>query len=348
MAGSKGQISGSDKSAAVSRLVRVLGIRAKLLSTLAAANARPNHALPIEWRQRYEQARRGMANGEPVFRPSRQWAIISTLYRMMFRAWGFKDFKRTFGRFLAAYESDNPRYFTAMHHLYWGMLKPRDKWGLLDKLEEPALGDGDAVMHGGKRLSLEFLQSIDEFYRMQETLGFGQQDGVVFCEVGAGYGRLADVVLSAMPNARYVIFDLPESLTLSQYYLTARHPGRRAALYPESNDALSSVEKLKKFDLIFGVPDLMKSLPKGSVDVFINIYSFMEMSRDQIEAYFKLIDERDIGALYLKQHKHEVNLLDKSLNSKGAYPFRSGWKPLYEGTSALYEDVFESVHRLRA
>ena len=324
----------------------MLARRARLLFALLAANVRATHALTPDWRRRYELARRGLRDGDPVFRPSRQWAIISVFYRLMLRGWGFAEFKKKFGRFLAAYEPNHPRYFEALHHVYRGALRSRDKWGLLDRLEEPALGSGDAVVEDGKRLSLDFLQSVDEFYRIQDALGFKQDDLVVFCEVGAGYGRLADVVLSAMPNAKYLIFDLPESLVLAQYYLTERHPKRRAALYPESAEALASAEALKSFDLVFGVPELLKALPKSSVDVFINVYSFMEMSREQIDAYFALIAGREMGALFLKQHEREVNLLDKSLNSRDAYPVPSNWARLYEGTSALYADVFEAVWKI--
>ncbi len=338
------ELSTADASSASARLRSVLGRRAKLLAGLLAANLRPASALAPEWRRRHEQARRGLRDGDPVFRPSRQWSIIGVFYRLMLRGWGFDEFKRRFGRFLAAYEPDNPRYFAALHHVYRDALAPRDKWGLLGRLEEPALGSGDSVVEGGKRLSLDFLQSVDEFYRIQDALGFKPDDRVVFCEVGAGYGRLADVVLSAMPNASYLIFDLPESLVLSQYYLTARHPGRRAALYPESAAVLAS-ENLKDYGLVFGVPSLLKTLPKKSVDVFVNVYSFMEMSRPQIDAYFALIADREMGALFLKQHEREINLLDKTLNDRGTYPIPTGWTKLYEGTSALYADVFEAVYQ---
>jgi hypothetical protein len=51
----------------------------------------------------------------------------------MLRGWGFAGFKKQFGRFLAAYEPNHPRYFKALHHVYHGALRGTDKWGLLDK-----------------------------------------------------------------------------------------------------------------------------------------------------------------------------------------------------------------------
>ena len=181
---------------------------------------------------------------------------------------------------------------------------------------------------------------------MREAMNFEKDDRVVFCELGAGYGRLADVVLSAMPNASYFIFDLPESLLLSQHYLTERHPDAKAALYPESAEVLGSEEALRSYRLVFALPHMMSRLPSGAVDVFANIYSFMEMGREQIEEYFRCIDHLAPKIVYLKQHKREANIYDRALNTSDNYPIRPDWKRLYEGTAALFEHVFEAVYAL--
>lgn len=332
--------------AAWGRIAGVLAIRGGLLVRVLLANLRPLSALESSWRRRHAQARAGLSAADPLFRPSRQWGLISVFFRLILRGLGLSGFKRTFGRFLAAYEPHNPRYFEALHHLYLAVLRPRDAWGLLDRLEEPAVGEGDAVVVEGRRVSLDLLQSVDEFYRIQSALGFSREDRVTFCELGSGYGRLAHVILSAMPNARALLFDLPESLVLSEYYLTALHPGVPTVLYPESVEALSPGRPMPAARLVFGLPHQLRDVPRGSVDVFSNCYSFMEMSREQIAVYFQIIDDLKVGALFLKQHKEEVNFFDKAVNDAGRYPVKPGWTRLYEGTSALYAHVFEAVYRV--
>jgi hypothetical protein len=42
-----------------------------------------------------------------------------------------------------------------------------------------------------------------------------------------------------------------------------------------------------------------------------------------------------------------VNILERSLLTTKGYPVRPGWKLAYDGTSELYEDVFEAVYRIR-
>jgi len=333
----------ADWSGAVWRIFRVVALRARLISGVLLGNLRPTHALEPAWRERYRAAQDGLASNDAVFRPAQQWTIITRFYRLVLRAWGLDGFKSTFGRFLSTYEPSNPWLFEAVHHLYRQALEKRDVWGLLDSLEEPELGDGTYVRYRGKRLSLDLLQSVDELYRLKETMGFERDDRVAFCELGAGYGRLADVVLRAMPNATYMIFDLPESLLLSQHYLTKLHPEAKAALYPESEKALGTAAQARSHRLVFGLPHQLKSLPAGSVDAFVNIYSFMEMSREQIETYFAIVDRLQVSALYLKQHKREANIYDRSLNAASNYPVRPGWRQVYEGTAPLFEHVFEAV-----
>ena len=338
----------TDWSGALWRIPRVVALRARLIGGVLLGNLRLTHALAPEWRERYEQARRDLAANDAIFQPGQQWTIITRFYRLVLRAWGLKDFKSTFGRFLSTYEASNPWIFQAAHHLYRQALEPRDVWGLLDELDEPELGHGTYIVYRGKRLSLDLLQSIDELYRLREAMGFERNDKVVFCELGAGYGRLAEVILRAMPNATFMIFDLPESLLLSQHYLTTLHPQAKAAFYPGSEKALASAETILAHRLIFGLPHQLRDVPPGVVNAFINIYSFMEMGREQIENYFGIIDRLQVDALYVKQFKREVNIYDGSLNTSGSYPARPGWRKVLERTSTLFEHVFEAVWAVSA
>jgi hypothetical protein len=334
----------SDRVEAARRLARVLALRGPMLARAAVGHLRPDNRVDAQWRERYERARQDLDANDPIFQPAKQWRIISSMFRVMLRGFGLKDFKSTFGRFLAAYEPYNPRYFEALHHVYVSALEKRDVWGLLGTLEEPDLGQNDTVLVHGRRTSIDLLQSIDELYRLVEVMGWSRDEKVVLCEIGAGYGRLAHVVLSAMPNARYFIFDLPESLLLAQYYLTSLHGESPSLMYPESTNA----SRWDDARMAFGLPHQLRSLQPGSVDAVVNIYSFMEMAPQQVATYFELIERLDPKALFIKQHKHEVNLLENSLLTSKGYPVRPSWNLVHDGTSALYENVFEAVYRIRS
>lgn len=334
------------RTSALQRMRRVAAMRAGLVLRTLLSNVRLSHGMERPWKERYERLRRDFEHGDRLFQPSRQWTIIGMLYRLMLRGNGFSRFKATMGRFYAAYEPNNPIWFDALHHVYRLALGYRDDWGLLDALEEPALGGGDVVLVDGKPVSLDFLQSIEEFYSVREALGFDKDASVVLCEIGAGYGRLAHVTLSALPNATYVVVDLPESLIVSQYYLKSLYPRAKVALYPESAEVLAS-GTLASHRLVFLLPDQMRLLPRGSVDGVLNVYSFMEMRREQVERYFDLIENLDVRALYLKQHKEEANLLDRNVIGETNYPVRPTWRRILSRTSMLYEHVFEAAYAVR-
>ena len=341
---SRKKLSGKEKRRGINRIFGVIRIRGLLFLKVLLSNLRFTSALERVWRGRFKRTMSDFLKSDSSFLPTRQWHIISFFYRMVFRGLGFAGFKTTFGRFLAAYEPGNSRLFEALHHLYMSALERRDTWGLLRFMEEPLLGEGDFVVNKGKRLSLDLLQSIDEFYCLQEALNFKKDDPMVFCELGGGYGRFAEIVMAAMPNATYLIFDLPESLILAQYYLSKLHPERKMAFYPESLECVRSREKLSSYRLVFGLPHQLKELPKNYINVFINVYSFMEMGAKQVNGYFDIIEQLQVGALYLKQHKHEINLLDQAVYTDESYPIRPSWRRIYHGTSTLYENVFEAVY----
>ena len=151
-----------------------------------------------------------------------------------------------------------------------------------------------------------------------------------------------------MPNARYLIFDLPESLVLAEYYLTTLHPSTTAALYPESACVVRNPDVFSRHRLVFGLPGLLREVPRGAIDIFVNIYSFMEMQAAQVEEYFRIIEDRRVGAVYLKQNKQKANPFDRFVMTEDTYPIRAAWSKCYHRTALLYDRVFEAAYWLRS
>ena len=333
---------------ALQRIARVFGRRLTLLIMAVVSNLRFRSGLEKVWERRYAELRRDFTAQRTHGAPSRMWSFISLVYRLLLRGQGFHRFKSTMGRFLAAWEPVHTRMTEALYHLYWSSLEKRDVWGVLGTLEEPELGEGDGLLYRGRRVSIDLLQSIDEFYSLREAFGFDRDDSVVFCELGAGYGRLAHVVLTVMPQARYVIFDLPESLLLAEYYLTTLHPAMTTALCPESARVVRDPDAFFRHRLVFGLPGLLREVPRGAIDIFVNIYSFMEMRAAQVEEYFRIIEDRRVAAVYLKQNKQAANPFDRSVTTEDTYPIRAAWSKCYHRTAMLYDHVFEAAYWLRS
>ena len=100
----------------------------------------------------------------------------------------------------------------------------------------------------------------------------------LFCEIGAGYGGLPTKICNNIPNARYVIIDLPEVNAIQTYYLSKVFPKDTILGFQDFRRLGNQILKENfKFLILptWTIGDLFK---EQEVDVFINISSMMEMN----------------------------------------------------------------------
>jgi len=278
-------------------------------------------------------------------RPSLFWEELRGEFKAHLLVDGIGGFKsRYFGRRLAAYKPEDRRVFESYVWQYYSSLQAEGGDDLLSKLEEPELGNADVVKIDNRYYSPDLLQSVDEFRTITKGLESFPTGWRSLLEVGAGYGRLAWVFQKICPGQTYIIVDLPECLVLSQYYLSREFPSARLLLYQESRqlDRISA-DHLEDFDMVFLQPWQMALLDDGCVDGFVNIYSFMEMSREAISSYLKVADRITRKCVYLKQHYLEVNRVDGIEVGVEDYSVPGDWECVMHRTSRLYQHVFERL-----
>ena len=78
---SQASLSASDRAFAVRRLARVLAMRGPLLARAMAGHLRPDRRIDADWRDRYERSVQDLESNDPVFRPAKQWRLISFFFR---------------------------------------------------------------------------------------------------------------------------------------------------------------------------------------------------------------------------------------------------------------------------
>jgi hypothetical protein len=101
-------------------------------------------------------------------------------------------------------------------------------------------------------------------------------------EIGGGYGGLAYFLTRILPDARYVIVDLPSSLMYSGCYLTvaqSSHPVR-------VGDGTRPDDR-REIELV--VPNAAAALAEREFDLAINTMSFAEMAPSVVRGYAALI-----------------------------------------------------------
>jgi len=216
-------------------------------------------------------------------------------------------------------------------------VQSRDELGLFDKLEEDGLFGCWTFEYGNRPpVSRDLLDSINEINYLERMTGLATKDGLRVLDIGAGYGRLAHRMSTALPNlAAYDCIDgVATSTFLCDYYLTYR-----------------------------GVPDSVRVVPlpeyqslASDYDVAINIHSFSECSMEAIGWWLDRIAERNIDWLMIvpnTPHQLLSTELDGSMKDFAPLVRAAGYvqvdeRPVFESDElrALI-DLHDTVHLFR-
>jgi len=127
---------------------------------------------------------------------------------------------------------------------------------------------------------------INHYYYLNILRGYidERQLGTVL-EIGAGNGNFPAILYHDWTPNKVILIDLPETLAIAIPYLSSLFP-KAKLLMPNEIEAvgLSGI-----FDFAFLTVDQIEFLQDNSIDLAINCHSFQEMTHEQIEVYFKLI-----------------------------------------------------------
>lgn len=157
-------------------------------------------------------------------------------------------------------------------------LKSLDHLGLFGKLSEDS-HFGNFTFDIGKRLiSRDLLDSISEILFLDRHLGIASRPGMKVLDIGAGYGRLAHRMTTALPNVQnYFCTDaVAVSSFVSDYYLRFRGADR------------AQVIPLDEID---------RKLTAEPVDLAVNIHSFSECRLEAIDWWAKLLAKHRVKQL---------------------------------------------------
>lgn len=245
-----------------------------------------------------------------------------------------------------------PKRLRALGHaVYVGMMwevgRRRVPHPVANRLEEPALGDPIAVRWRHRRISEDLGNSLLEYGSIAEHVPEPRLRNATILEIGAGYGRFADLFLMAQPEARVVIVDIPPALALSQAYLTARHPDLPAHRFSRGIDPHALFHAVSESRLAFVTPNQFSALAPIGADVVVNVSSFHEMLPEQVAEYLRLIDVHATGGFfYTKQWAQWFNKLDSVQTDQSSYPYPATWRCLFDRTPVAQPAFFEAMFAL--
>src|SRR3989344_9610261 len=118
---------------------------------------------------------------------------------------------------------------------------------------------GNLFVDGGQNFHIKWLHEL-------ETFVFSKKKVDYVCEIGGGYGSLAQKIRSKHA-CRYILVDLPEANLLSSYYLSQHFPDLKFLLCDGVEDKSISKEDTDGYDFII-IPPWYKIEEDVKIDLF--------------------------------------------------------------------------------
>ena len=158
----------------------------------------------------------------------------------------------------------------------------------LNELHFPLIGNPCGIPFNNKIIPIEALRHA---YRASEINSLSRDlKKPKIVEIGGGLGGLAFQLLNLErnKNKNFILFDIPEVLALSSFFLMSSFPEKKVILFGEEN--ISFINS-NDFDIAILPHFSINSLEKNSVDIFYNSCSFSEMDKESASAYLNIIEK---------------------------------------------------------
>jgi len=236
--------------------------------------------------------------------------------------------------------------YTQLLLMLWEIAIRKDKLKLLNWLEEPMIGNPIQVEYKGHRVTQDLCNSVIEINAVMEAINFDTEKTLRVAELGAGYGRIANVLLQIIKKIQVVIIDIPPALYVSQWYLSKLFANHFVFKYRDFSSYQEIKQEFEHSSVAFLSPAQIEYLPEQMFDLFINISSLHEMTNAQIEMWFNHIDRTCKGWFYSKQYIESRNDFDGIVVRQNDYPVKTHWKELFNRTCPVQGEFFEALYKV--
>src|SRR3989344_4164734 len=195
---------------------------------------------------------------------------------------------------------------------------------------------GNLFVDGGQNFHIKWLHELETFVFSKIKVNY-------ICEIGGGYGSLAQKIRSKI-SCTYILIDLPEANLLSSYYLSKHFPDLKFLLYDEIKGKSISKEDIEGYDFIiispwYGIEEDIK------IDLFINTRSMMEMNFSVIKKYFDLIQKHVTnGGFFFNVNRYYKDSVGYPIELS-KYPYDEKWQVVSSGQSWKQPHIHQLVTR---
>lgn len=208
-------------------------------------------------------------------------------------------------------------------------IKNNDDLGLFELLEEDEyFGANTFDFNNQYCLTRDLLDSILEINFLERYLGISKKTNINILDIGAGYGRLAHRMATALPlvNNIFCTDAIPESTFISEYYLKFRGVSNKAKVIP--------------------LYEIEETLKNNNIYLATNMHSFTECTINAIRWWLDLLKEHKVKYLMIAPNGEDHNgaKLTSTESDKSQIEFMSeiesrGYRPVAKEPSYLDSSI---------
>ena len=217
--------------------------------------------------------------------------------------------------------------------------------GLGEVLDERLTGNPIRAWLNGRLISQDLANSLRERNTICQPFeaGFAENRKIKFVEIGAGYGRLVDMMMRSAP-CQCVIVDVAPALYVSQWYLSKIYRQIKTVFnFRPWSSFEEVVDEFHAADLAFVTPDQFAILPKQYFDAAAAISNLAEMTAPQAANYISLLSEKVRTAVYIKQWITSTNGFDGHTFHRTDFALPKPWLPVVDRIDAIQDLFFETL-----
>jgi putative sugar O-methyltransferase len=226
--------------------------------------------------------------------------------------------------------------------LLWEHVLVGDRTGILNTLEEAEIGNPIRIHRHGRLISSDLAHSLRERNLLLEKITLTGDERLTVGEIGAGHGRLAEI-FARTTNYRYLIFDIPPALYVSEWYIRRLFPNERIFGFRPFDRWEEVRDEVAASRFAFFTANQIEHIPDRQLDLFINMNSLMEMRMDQIQNFLKHISRLTTRAFLSRQWLKWQNSMDNVTVDRESYSLGSGWRKVLDVVDDVHPDFFNQI-----
>ncbi len=198
-------------------------------------------------------------------------------------------------------------------------------------------------------INQHLMYTINELERLQKIIDFRKKD-IRILEIGAGYGRTANAIISLYEGVKYVIADIPPTIFASMTNLKKHYPNLKIASALNLNNSNDLNHLIDENDVTFIFPHQLRQLGNKKFDLALMIGVSLEMEPRDIKRYMNFINTLSSN-LYMKVF--EFSGLPYSFykfyrhNVKSDYFIHENWEELFNEVGTETDFMYHLGYKIK-